>query len=131
MLDALIEIGFKKVGSWFLADEKLKVAIDYEADSKNILYCFVVAGKPMYIGKTVQPLKRRMYGYQNPGSTQTTNIRNNINLVKTLKNGESIDLYALPDHGLLHFGRFHLNLAAGLEDNIVKTLSPKWNMTGK
>jgi len=37
----------------------------------------------------------------------------------------------LPDNGLLHFGDFHVNLAAGLEDSIIKTLNPLWNKTGK
>lgn len=131
MMSPLLQIGFKKVGSWLLDDDKLKVVINCEADAKNILYCFVADGEPMYIGKTIQSLKKRMYGYQNPGSSQATNIRNNKNIINVLKNGKTVELYALPDHVLLHFGEFHLNLAAGLEDSIVKILTPKWNMVGK
>lgn len=45
--------------------------------------------------------------------------------------GSVVDLFALPDHGLLHFGTFHINLAAGLEDSIVSSLKPEWNAVGK
>ncbi len=131
MLKQLLEIGFRKVGDVRLVDKGLYIEITEEAESRNILYSFVVDGEPVYVGKTTQPLKKRMYGYKNPGSTQATNIRINSNLITAIKKGSIIDIFALPDHGLLHFGIFHLNLAAGLEDNIVKQLAPKWNMTGK
>lgn len=29
----------------------------------------------------------------------------------------------------MHFSPFHLNLAAGMEDSIIWTLAPEWNMT--
>jgi len=71
-----------------------------------------------------------MYGYQNPGPTQSTNIKGNQKIGDLLNDGNQVDIYALPDNGLLHFGVFHINLAAGLEDNIVTTLNPPWNKTG-
>lgn len=131
MIESLTEIGFRKVGEWKLVGDKLDIEIVEEGSSKNILYSFVSDGEPLYVGKTTQQLKKRMYGYKNPGPTQTTNIRNNSNLKEMLKSGKTVELYVLPDHGLLHFGKFHLNLAAGLEDNIVKTIGPKWNLAGK
>jgi hypothetical protein len=130
-LEKLINIGFKKVGQWSWVNDRLVPNLFAEENSENILYSFVVNDEPMYIGKTTQKLKKRMYGYQNPGSSQFTNIRNNENIKNTLTSGSNVDLYALPDHGLLHFGSFHLNLAAGLEDSITKVLKPKWNVQGK
>ena len=131
MLSKLTDIGFKKVGIWSLVNCEPELLIEAEGDSANILYSFVVDGVPKYIGKTVQPLKKRMYGYRKPAATQSTNIRNNGNIKSALESGSSIELYVLPDHGLLHFGEFHLNLAAGLEDSIVSSLSPEWNSVGK
>jgi hypothetical protein len=87
-------------------------------------------GIVLYVGKTVQPLKKRMYGYQNPGPTQSTNIKGNKNIGDLLAGRKQVEIYALPDNGLLHFGVFHINLAAGLEDSIVKMLFPEWNRTG-
>jgi len=131
MLHKLTDIGFKQVGIWSLKNDELELTLTVEADSKNILYCFVVDGIPKYIGKTVQPLKKRMYGYLKPAISQSTNIRNNTNLKSTLKSGAIVELYVLPDNGLLHFGEFHVNLAAGLEDSIVCSLKPEWNSVGK
>jgi hypothetical protein len=45
--------------------------------------------------------------------------------------GGSVSILVLPDHGLLKYGGFHLNLAAGLEDDIVSQLKPRWKKTGK
>ena len=38
-----------------------------------------------------------------------------------------MDILALPDNGLLHYGQFHVSLAAGLEDSIISVIAPPWN----
>jgi hypothetical protein len=82
------------------------------------------------LGRPLSPLKKRMYGYQNPSPTQNTNVKGNAFLKEILDSGNTIEIYALPDHGLLHFGDFHINLAAGLEDSLISKLKPKWNGCG-
>lgn len=126
----LLDIGFRKVGSWNQAPSGIAYVLDECADSRNILYAFVCGETVLYVGKTVQSLKKRMYGYQNPGPTQSTNIKGKRNISDFLAVGKKIEILALPDNGLLHFGVFHINLAAGLEDSIVKKLNPIWNKTG-
>lgn len=130
MHQRLLDIGFRKVGEWKLSASGITCALDAEAESRNILYAFESEREILYIGKTIQPLKARMYGYQNPGPTQSTNIRNNANLKECLGAGGTVSILVLPDHGLLKYGGFHLNLAAALEDDIVSQLKPKWNKTG-
>ena len=126
----LIDIGFQRVGEWKQSHSGIEYLLHDCSDAGNILYCFVCRDNVLYVGKTVQALKKRMYGYQNPGPTQSTNIKGNLKISDLLANGNQVDIYALPDNGLLHFGVFHINLAAGLEDSIVKTLNPSWNKTG-
>lgn len=130
MLKKLTDIGFKKVGVWTLNIDEPKLTLDAEENSTNILYSFVVDGTTKYIGQTTQTLRKRMYGYQKPGSTQSTNIRNNANIKNALEYGSVIESYVLLDHGLLHFRDFHLNLAVGLEDSAISDLSPEWNTGG-
>ncbi len=130
-MERLLNIGFKKVGQWLLKNNKPILSLENKQNSKNILYSFISNGKILYIGKTVQPLKKRMYGYQNPGPTQSTNIKNNKLITEQLQNNEPVEIYALPDNGLLHYGGFHVNLAAGLEDSLVSELKPAWNQAGK
>ena len=101
------------------------------ATAPNVLYAFVSAGTVLYIGKTVGSLSGRMSGYQSPGPTQSTNTAGNRSLKHLLSQGPTVEIHALPDNGLLFYGGFHVNLAAGLEDSLVADLKPEWNRTGK
>jgi len=130
MLPRLLHIGFHRVGEWHLNESKPIYALDAESDSRNVLYAFVAGSEVLYVGKTTQPLKKRLYGYQNPGPTQYTNIKGNKLISEILVSGKDVEIFALPDHGLLHFGDFHINLAAGLEDSLIAKLQPKWNGCG-
>jgi hypothetical protein len=126
-VNRLIEIGFQQAGHWRLEDGKLVADLARLATQRNILYAFICDGEVKYIGKTASSLAGRMRGYRNPAETQTTNIRNNSRILDTLAAGGTVDIYALPDNGLLHYGAFHLNLAAGLEDDLIRVVNPQWN----
>lgn len=129
-LQRLEFMGFRHAGSWMLAEGKPQCVLTEHAEAANILYAFVVSGSVVYIGKTVQALKRRMYGYQRPALTQSTNIKGNKLISEALEASLPVEIYALPDNGLLFYGGFHVNLAAGLEDSLVGTLKPAWNKAG-
>lgn len=126
-IDRLSKIGFEKAGYWALNDDQLELVLENFKDRKNILYVFVVNSDVKYIGKTTMPLAKRLYGYLKPGPTQSTNIKNNQNILSALSGGSSVEILALPDSGLHQIGEFHLNLAAGLEDDLIATLRPEWN----
>ncbi len=126
-MNRLLEIGFKPAGHWLLEDGRLRFELTQHSTQTNILYAFVCDGDVVYVGKTVRMLATRMSGYKTPGKTQTTNINNHQRIVELLTRGSAIEILALPDNGLLHYGRFHLNLAAALEDDIIRTLDPIWN----
>jgi len=126
-MNRLLDIGFHAVGHWELVDGELSFELLRHGSQRNILYAFVSDGDVKYVGKTVQPLTKRLYGYKNPGSSQSTNIKNNARIKELLRSGAAVDILALPDNGLLHYGQFHVNLAAGLEDSIIAVLQPEWN----
>jgi len=127
IMNRLIEIGFQCVGHWKLDNGRPVCELTSQMKTPNILYAFVSNGEIKYIGKTAQPLKGRMASYQNPGPTQSTNIKNNANIKTLLESDEAVDIFVLPDNGLLHYGGFHINLAAGLEDSLISDISPPWN----
>jgi hypothetical protein len=130
-LARLLDIGFQSAGDWTLEDNDLCLMLDEKlAERRNVLYSFVVDGQVCYVGKTTNPLGKRLYFYKNPGPTQSTNIRNNQRIRQALAQGKSVEIYALADSGLLRYGGFHVNLAAGLEDSIVKSIRPVWNSMG-
>lgn len=127
-MNRLLEIGFIKVGYWELHNGRLSYSLDASfSDVTNNLYAFICDGEVKYVGKTTRLLKKRMYHYANPGESQSTNIKNNAKILQHLLNNEAVDIFVLPDNGLMHYGQFHLNLAAGLEDDIIRVIKPDWN----
>jgi hypothetical protein len=130
-MNRLLDIGFMNVGNWAISDSEIDFQLKLHGSQRNILYAFVCDAEVKYVGKTVQPLRSRMYGYKNPGRSQITNIRNHARLKEELSRGVGIDILALPDNGMLHYGQFHYNLAAGLEDSIIAIIKPSWNGTPK
>ncbi len=116
-----------QAGNWSLVDGKLLLTIVVHGEQRNVLYAFLEDGEIRYIGKSVRTLRQRLYGYWRPSSTQSTNVRINAKIVELLTANRSVDILVLPDSGLMHYGQFHLNLAAGLEDSLIAKIQPPWN----
>lgn len=128
-MNRLLEIGFTNIGFWKLMDGKPVFELADLADAKNVIYAFVSNADVKYIGVTKKTLKKRMYGYQNPGPTQSTNKKNNRCITGLLLEDQTVDILALADNGLLRYGNFPINFAAGLEDGLIAELNPEWNGT--
>lgn len=128
-MNRLLEIGFQVAGLWQLVDGKLRVDIQRHGAQQNVLYAFVCDGDVKYVGKSARTLRARMSNYLSPGLDSETNRRIRQLILLLLEAGATVEVYALPDNGLMHYGPFHLNLAAGLEDSIIRSLDPEWNMT--
>ncbi len=126
-MNRLLAIGFLPAGVWILEGEQIKLTIDRFADQRNVLYAFLEDGEVKYVGKSVRKFRERMNGYRKPGSSQTTNVHLNRLIKGSLIAGHEITVLVLPDNGLIHYGPFHLNLAAGLEDSIISMIKPPWN----
>jgi hypothetical protein len=126
-MDRVLRIGFRKVGDWLRTDAGVSYKLDGLAPHPNTLYAFVVDGDVRYVGKTTKTLRGRLNGYVRPSDSQSTNKRIQALIRSALDAASSVEIYALPDEGLHHIGVFHLNLAAGLEDSIIRTLDPLWN----
>lgn len=123
----LLAIGFEKVGNWHLLNKKLALELTRMNSQRNVLYAFIQDTLVLYVGKTTGSLENRMGGYLRPHSSQRTNVRNNRSLLELLQRNQTIEIYAWADSGNHRIGEFHLNYAAGLEDGIIKTLTPPWN----
>ncbi|WP_206002440.1 GIY-YIG nuclease family protein [Paraburkholderia antibiotica] len=129
-MNRLLDIGFQVAGEWLPDNDTVRMSFQRLAGQHNILYAFVCNGEVKYVGVSSQTLRQRMAGYRSPGPKSTTNIRNNRNIRGQLDQGVAVEVYALPDSGLMHIGPFHLNLAAGLEASIITSLRPEWNIVG-
>ena len=128
MDDRLLKIGFEKAGQWELEKDAIRANFTMHAEQHNVLYAFACDGEVLYVGQSKRTLRKRMGNYS--GSTlrdSSTNGRNKSLIIELLKTGSSVDIYALPDSGLMHYGEFHMNLAAALEESIIRALKPRWN----
>ena len=61
-LQDLLDIGFTKVGEWRLGSDGLTLDLKDKRDASPALYAFIVDGDVKYVGKTVRPLNKRLYG---------------------------------------------------------------------
>lgn len=109
---------------------KLGYTLDSMNSSRNILFAFVSGTEVLYIGDISESFRRRLYGYQNADATQQTNLVVNRLLSQLLLAGVEIEIYALPDRGLLHLGSSDIDLASVLEDSLISGLKPIWNGCG-
>lgn len=130
-MNRLLNIGFTSVGSWTHKNNGIKYALNFHHTATNVLYSFISNGDIKYIGKTKMQLLQRMYGYQNPGPSQSTNIIVNAAIKNFLDNDQPVDIFILTDNGLLGYGNFKISLAAGLEDTLIYEINPEWNLSGR
>jgi hypothetical protein len=128
MDDRLLRIGFEAAGEWHITGERIRARFDRHAGQQNVLYAFVRNGEVMYVGQSERTLRERMRNYASPSEKgNSTNQKINRNIAELLRSRVSVEIFALPDNGLMHYGQFHLNLAAGLEKSIIRELLPPWN----
>jgi len=126
-LQFLLTLGFEEVGAWFLERNSLQLRLVKNENEQNILYAFVVQGIVKYIGKSTMTLRGRMNGYWKPGPTQTTNINNNARIREILQKGMPVQIFALVPREEIYYKGFPVNIAAGLEDNLLSRIRPPWN----
>lgn len=127
-LSAVVELGFRKVGYWQIDGQDIFFTLDSNRNKTNFLYAFTVGTGVKYIGKSTLSVHRRMMGYKNPEPTQKTNIRNNESILISLTKGFDVDIYALEEEEVFTYKGYKLNLAAGLEDILIFSFVPEWNV---
>lgn len=96
-------------------------------DASNALYAFVLGDRVLYIGKTARSIRKRYVGYCRPGKRQATNLRCHGNIKAAIAEGKEIRIYAFAPLTHLRYADFEINLAAGLEDSLIRAFDPPWN----
>jgi len=136
--DTLLELDFEPLALWSIEDGQLKykphkMQPQFEAlcQIRNILYAFICGDEVLYIGKTTQGVKQRFLGYCNPGVTQRVNIKCSKKIQELLKQNKSVEIFLFFGNEKFQYGDFPINLAAGLEDNLIAAFNPPWNSLGK
>jgi hypothetical protein len=131
----LLDLGFVDIGKWTAEGDVLTYSLEGRdistlaalLDTPNALYAFVQGDVVLYIGKTSRSIKRRFTGYCRPGSSQRTNIRCNANIKKQLSQGIVTRILVFTPLNQLQYSGFEINLAAALEDSLIRDFNPIWN----
>lgn len=131
----LLDAGFIRAAIWCHDGTKLAYKVHEDiADQiaanltvSNALYAFCCQDDVLYIGKTTQTLKKRLYGYCKPGLSQITNKKCHEQIISGLQNGKIIDLLVFAPPSDFLFRGFEINLAGGLEDALIRHFNPPWN----
>lgn len=123
----LQELGFIEIGEWVLKESGITYRLSELEDACPALYAFLVDGELRYVGKTVRPLKSRLYGYKNPGKSQKTNSRNNLLINEALVEAKTVLILGYVAKDVQLMNGFSVNLPAALEDSIIEELKPEWN----
>lgn len=131
-LSQILEVGFKQVGHWNLAEGELTLKLDPEWRLRTkVLYAFTVSGELAYIGKTAKSLGSRLQHYKTPPKTvekgATTNRKNNHLIKEAIEEGKQVEVFAFASVANHQIGGFCLDHAAGLEDDLIARLQPPWN----
>lgn len=130
----LEEIGFRDIAQWRLNGERLTYNLvnpGPESDAlcafPNALYAFTSGETILYVGKTTKGIRMRFVGYCNPGRKQVTNQKCHEEIKGLLRKKGSVSISVFTGNQFFRYDIFEINLAAGLEDSLIKTLRPRWN----
>lgn len=138
--EALENIGFVHIANWSYQGNGNNIQYDKcgsisDADYNTIirtssaLYAFCVGGDIMYIGRTARSIQKRFVGYCNPGNGQATNARCNKKIRESIKNNNEVSVYVFTPATQLEWAGFSIDLAAALEDSLIREFRPQWNRT--
>lgn len=133
--EVLLNLGFIDVGKWqskggsiaYDLDGADTTASEVLLDAPNALYAFVRDDQVVYIGKTARSTRKRYVGYCRPGKTQATNQRCHRNINAAIAEGAEIRIFIFTPITHLRYSDFEINLAAGLEDSLIREFDPPWN----
>lgn len=133
--DMLLNLGFVDVAQWELTEGHLAYHVNGERtsanelilDDPNVLYAFVRGSAVQYIGKTTRGIRKRFATYRRPGKLQRTNQRCNAKIKEALEEGAEIRVLVFTPIPHLRYLEFEINLAAALEDSVIKAFDPPWN----
>ena len=128
--ERFLDVGFEKVGHWFLDSNQLDYDLTKLENESHLVYSFLSENQILYIGKTSRKLKERMAGYKNPGQSQSTNIANKSNIIEILTAGKSLEIFAYSHDEDILFRGIKIDVADGIEGPLIALFKPKWNRLG-
>jgi hypothetical protein len=136
-VETLMNLGFQELSTWQHLEENLTYSPQNIASSmrplldvKSALYAFIQDGQVKYIGKTANSIRKRFFGYCNPGKTKATNRRCFDQIKTGLSQAIPTQILIFAPIAHLQYQQFSIDLAAGLENSLISYINPPWNGGG-
>ncbi|MEN3972233.1 GIY-YIG nuclease family protein [Sphingomicrobium sp. XHP0235] len=123
----LLDHGFRALGNWSLDGEAIVVP-EGVVDARGV-YAFAIDGEVQYVGLASKSLRKRLYFYAKPASTQITNIRLNNLIAQRCRAGRKVEvLVAQP--GDAEWNGLRVSGPEGLEAALIEDFDLPWNARG-
>ena len=128
----LTGIGLEDAASWTLDGDRLKAVGDKPARWRWLtarpgpLYAFCRGDKGLYIRRSAMTLSKRFAALADSADAPLHQA-----IRKLLSAGKEVRILVLTDHPTISWGPFAIDLAAGLEESLIKAFRPPWNKSGR
>jgi hypothetical protein len=126
----LIGIGLEDAASWKLAGDGLETVGCKAARWRwltarpGALYALCSGDKVLHIGRSATTLSKRFAAL---GDAANASLHQAIR--KILATGKEVRILVLTDHPTISWGPFAIDLAAGLEESLIRAFKPPWHRT--
>lgn len=136
MQNELKRLGFQKVGEFFIINDELDFnLIGFQKDIG--VYLLLIDGIIKYVGVTQNELRRRIYGYKNPGPSQKTNLRIKKKLMEHLQRMKTTTIWFMPEKEIQELKVLLFRVESQkevlvdsklLERLMITMFKPEWNL---
>lgn len=130
-IESLLAGGFTLSGTWRLNPSAIgQVHLEGEAPREPGVYAHVVNGVVHYVGSAQRGLRKRLRHYQITQNLRTAyRVRGQI--ILALTDGMRVETFTLvPKPNPLVWQDLPVDLVAGLEEGLIRSLRPLWNVRG-
>jgi hypothetical protein len=128
----LIGIGLEDAASWKLTTGGLKTAGDKAARWRwltarpGALYALCSGDKVLHIGRSATTLSKRFAALADSADAPLYQA-----IRKLLVAGKEVRILVLAGQPTISWGPFAIDLAAGLEESLIKAFRPPWNKSSR
>lgn len=125
-LPKLITAGFRRMGCWRPTSAGDGIELDFTAERAPGVYAYVVNGVVHYVGSAQSGLHGRFRRYAIT-KTMRTSRRIRDKILGCFAAGQAVEIYTLVPPSLI-WHDLPVDLIAGLEEGLIRSLHPVWNL---
>lgn len=123
--------GFQRAGVW--RRDEASGSIRFEGDNplprKAGVYAYVVGHDVRYVGSAQRGLRSRLRHYE-IAKTKRTASRIRSEILELFGDGHEVEVFVFVPPPMLLNGTLPIDTVAGLEEGLIRSMRPIWNLRG-